>query len=493
MKTVYNKKVFAGENSMLDFVNPANSITPLVEIHKNINPFYTDGVRFYAKLLQFSPLAQVKSIPAYEMLIQANARNEINGKDTIIEASSGNTSYGLSVISRLLSINNIEAYVSHEISDKKISLLRLFGIKAKVFEDPLCADATDPESRIYKARDAGKIKNIYNPGQYSNIDNPSSHYKYTAKQIWEQTNGEIAIFCCGLGTSGTFSGCSMFLKEKNEKIHCIAGLRSENNMVPGLRTENQMREIDFPWKEYLDASIKISSIDSYANSLDLIRYGIIAGPSSGLAFATAKEYIGILKKDNKLEKLKNQEGYINVIFICCDFPYLYLNEYFQYLDPSSFPNIENEQLLRERGEHNTPQTIPTVKELSSHEVFDLAFNESPEKVWGQIKHKEKIELKKDVSIIDVRNESEYEDRHVPESVHVPFHDLDTFLQKNKKELSKNNAVIFVCRRGNTSRLAAHKAEQLGIKSISLKGGDAEWSRLNLPRIRPEKCILRFDL
>ena len=78
-------------------------------------------------------------------------------------------------------------------------------------------------------------------------------------------------------------------------------------------------------------------------------------------------------------------------------------------------------------------------------------------------------------------------------MNVPFHDLDSFLKENKKKLSKDNTVIFVCRRGNISRLAAYKAEQLGIKSISLKGGDAEWSKLNLPRVRAEKCIVRFGL
>jgi len=126
-------------------------------------------------------------------------------------------------------------------------------------------------------------------------------------------------------------------------------------------------------------------------------------------------------------------------------------------------------------------------------VFPLLFNETPDKIWEKVKNKEKIDLKKGSFIIDVRNEGEYKDHHIPESVHVPFHNLDQFLEKQKKILEKYQSVVFVCRHGNTSRLSAFKAEQIGIKSISLNGGDAEWSRLNLPRVRAEKCIVKFDL
>jgi rhodanese-related sulfurtransferase len=136
---------------------------------------------------------------------------------------------------------------------------------------------------------------------------------------------------------------------------------------------------------------------------------------------------------------------------------------------------------------------PSIKELDSQETFSLLFTETPEQIWEKVKYKEKIAHKDSYLIIDVRNDSEYEDHHIPGSIHVPFYSLDDYLKNNKKKMIKNTAVVFVCRRGNTSRLAAYKAEQVGIKAISLKGGDAEWSRLNLPRVRADKCVVRFDL
>ena len=104
----------------------------------------------------------------------------------------------------------------------------------------------------------------------------------------------------------------------------------------------------------------------------------------------------------------------------------------------------------------------------------------------------KFTLKKDAAIIDTRTESEFEEHHMPGALHVPFHDIDSKIKKDKK-LRKKKIVLFVCKFGSTSRLAAWKAERIGIKAVNLVGGDAEWSRLNLPRIRSEACITKFDL
>ena len=95
-------------------------------------------------------------------------------------------------------------------------------------------------------------------------------------------------------------------------------------------------------------------------------------------------------------------------------------------------------------------------------------------------------------IIDVRSEGEYEEHHIPSSINIPFHSLDDYLKMNKQNM-KTKGVIFVCKHGNTSRLACYKADIIGIKAINLKGGDTEWSRLNLPRIRADKCISNFNL
>lgn len=487
MKSSIRKNVFVGENAILDFVNPDNCMTPLVEIPNEINPFSSDKVRFFAKLLQSSPLNQIKSIPAYEMLIQAKKNNLLKNKNTIVEASSGNTSYGLSVISRLLSIENAISYVSNEISPKKLRTLLLFGIKPTVFVDPLCADASDPESRIYKAREAGKKDSVYNPGQYFNKNNPLAHQKYTSNQIWKQTDGKISVFCSGLGTSGTFSGCSKFLKNKNPNIHCICGLRSENNMVPGLRTKEQMSEIDFPWKEYADAVLKIGSKDSYKNSLNLIRYGIIAGPSSGLAFGAAKKYVGKLKKKKQLDKLRNDKGEINVVFICCDLPYLYLDEYFQYLDESHFPKIENKDLLLNNSGDEEQMITEDGFEVSPEKAYKMIYNVGKDTLWKSIKNNSEINVNDKVMVIDVRKKSDFEHFHLAGSINIEF---DKLISKPKKYLEKMKVkrVIVICNLGMKSNSITRLLRKKGIDAYSLHGGVTEWSNLDLPRWKPDICF-----
>jgi len=285
-------------------------------------------------------------------------------------------------------------------------------------------------------------------------------------------------------TTGSVVGLGKFFKEKSKLIDILGVTRVINNPVPGVRTKGLLKEVVFDWESNTDYQEEVGTTESFKLSMDLCRAGLFVGPSSGFAL------VGLLNHLSK-QKLSGEEKI--AVFICPDSPFPYIDEYFQYLDPTSFPTIENEHLLKGESGIVPVTKAPIIKELTSEEVFPLLFNETPDKVWEKIKNKEKINLSNDSFIIDVRNEGEYEDHHIPESVHVPFHNIDQFLKKQKKMLKKYQSVVFVCRHGNTSRLAAFKAEQIGIKSISLKGGDAQWSRLNLPRVRAEKCIVKFDL
>jgi len=354
-----------------------------------------------------------------------------------------------------------------------------------VNEEPICPDPSDPTSGIYKAKVWAKENNWFNPGQYDNEANPQAHYKWTGPQIWEQTRGKISLLSVGLGTTGSVVGIGSYLKEKNPSVDIVGVSRIANNPIPGVRTNNLLSEIAFDWKSVLDYQEEVGTTESFKRSLDLCRAGLFAGPSSGFAL------VGLLNHLSK-QKLTGEEKI--AVFVCPDSPFPYIDEYFEYLDPSHFPKIENENLLKDKTQQITTNAVSSqIKELSPEEVFGLIFTASAETVWKKVKNKESINLKKNYAVVDVRNEGEYEDHHIPESAHVPFHEIDTFLKKHKKDLNKMGSVIFVCRRGNTSRLAAYKAQELGIKSVSLKGGDAEWSRLNLPRVRAEKCVVRFDL
>jgi cysteine synthase len=208
--------VFQGTNSIKDYLNPDKlSYLPLVELPEILNPFYEDGVRIFAKIMTFIGLHNVKAIPAYNMIAESYQRGELEGVTNIIENSSGNTISALAVVARQFGIEDIQAFVPDEVSWNKLLVLLFFGITPIVNQEPASPDPTDPRSGVYKAKELGKQEGWMNPGQYDNEDNPLAHQKWIARQIWDQTKGEISVFCGGLGTTGTVIGNSTYLKKLN--------------------------------------------------------------------------------------------------------------------------------------------------------------------------------------------------------------------------------------------------------------------------------------
>src|SRR5258708_26619 len=104
--------VFAGPSAVRDFLNPENNPPiPLVELPANLNPFYEQRVRIFAKLMYLLPLLNIKSLPALNMLLQAKASGALDGVHTLIENSSGNTAFSLAVLARAFGISGVDAVV----------------------------------------------------------------------------------------------------------------------------------------------------------------------------------------------------------------------------------------------------------------------------------------------------------------------------------------------------------------------------------------------
>jgi cysteine synthase/rhodanese-related sulfurtransferase len=483
------RNVFTGETAVLDFLDPDKApYTPLVEIPSHLNPYRKNGVRIYAKLMNTLPLTNVKSLPALNMLLEAKHKGVLENVDTVIENSSGNTVLSLAVIARILGIPTTKAVVSHEVSVGKLNLLRFLGTEIIVNEEPICPDPNDKTSGIYKAKQWAEEKHWFNPGQYDNEDNPNAHYKWTGPQIWDQTNGDIHMLTVGLGTTGTVVGLGHYLKEQKPELTIIGVARKANNPIPGPRTSNLLKQIAFDWSVFVDHQEEVGTTQSFQLSLDLCRAGLLVGPSSGFALG------GLL---NHLQKQDLSDGKERVaVFVCPDSPLPYIDDYFTYLNKDSFPSIENEHLLKNRG-FATPQEAATavveIQEVTPQEAFSMLYTETPEEMWSMVDSQEKVTPKQGFSVVDVRDKNQYEDHHVPGAVNVPFDSLNDFLAENESALKERSGVLFVCLRGVKSQIAAHEAEKRGIRSYSLKGGDIEWSNLHLPRTRPNKCIVRYDL
>ncbi len=333
--------IFSWENGILEYLNPKNIITPLVELPKVLNPFANEKVRIFAKLLNTLPLTNLKSIPAFNMLDKSNLKD----KHTIIENSSGNTVLSLAVIWKLLGVDTTKAFVSNSISTWKLKLLQLFWVHLIINKEPIDPDPKDKTRWIYKAQELWKQDWWINPWQYENEENCNAHYIVTWSQIYQQMKWDIQILCAWLWTTGTVSWTSKYLKEKIKNMYTLWVMRKDNNPISWTRTKTLLKEVAFDWSKYVDKTIEIWTKESYAESLHLIRNGIVVWPSSGFALIWLKRFLEEKKQENTLDSFKNKKWEINIVFICCDSPFPYIDEYFSYLDKTDFPTIENEELL----------------------------------------------------------------------------------------------------------------------------------------------------
>lgn len=490
--------VFSGPEAVKDFLNPDhNPPLPLVEIPKHLNPFAKDGVHIFAKLMNFLPLANVKSLPAYNMLFEKEKAGGLNDIRSLIENSSGNTVFSLAVIGRLFGISKTKAIVSHEVTWGKLQLLRFFGTEIMINEEPICPDPSDKESGIYKAKQIGEKKGWFNLGQYDNEANPRAHERWTGPQIWEQTDGKVTVFCAGLGTTGTMVGTGKYLKDKSSKIVRVGVARLPNNPVPGVRTPNLLREIAFDWKEATDYTEEVGTKESFEKSLKLCRGGIVAGPSSGFALQGLLQFLIKQKELGKFNSMRNKDGEIVAVFICPDSPFPYIDEYFEYLDASHFPNIEHEELLinkpgGKKSEKRDDEAISTSFDVDPLRAYEMAFAMTQKEAWIRLKEGSEVDLRKNVSIIDIRSYGEFIHFHLPGSERMDSREITENLSKLSKKW-KGRKLFLVCPMGIRTRTVAEFLQDKGVEAYSIKGGATEWSALNLPRWRPDICNIKDEM
>jgi len=478
---------FFGPSAVSDFLDPNNNPpTPLIELPGSLNPFLGDNVHIFAKRMDMLPLGNIKSLPALSML----KKQDLRSVTTLVENSSGNTVFSLAILGRVFGVPHTKALVSNEVSPGKLEMLRLFGAEVIVNEEPICPDPNDPTSGIHLAKRMGKQPGWLNPGQYDNTENPQAHRAYTGPQLWEQLEGKITVFAAGLGTTGTMVGTGSFLKEKNPRIQTVGAVRTPNNPVPGVRTQNLLGQFDFNWESVVDSIQLVSTQDAYLWSLNLCREGIVVGPSSGFSLAGLLQYLAEKKSSGRLSDIMNDQGKIMATFICCDSPLPYLHEYFEYLDEEYFPAISGTELLKNKYS-------PSLKSLEEKGPFDIEITSSypllytvpQESLRDMVAQMDEVALPEGVVLIDVRRNGEFNDAHMPGATNMEMDDIlanpsavaETFIGKK---------VYTVCRSGNRSKAVADELRKNGVEAWNLQGGMIEWSEKNLPRVRPAHCLVQ---
>ena len=112
--------------------------------------------------------------------------------------------------------------------------------------------------------------------------------------------------------------------------------------VPGPRSYALLAPVEFPWRKAVDQIEEVGSADSYSLSLELIRNGLVCGPSSGFNLQGLYQMLAKRKSDGTMNDIKGADGQVHCVFLCCDLPYQYVNEYFDKLGAQHFPAMKNE-------------------------------------------------------------------------------------------------------------------------------------------------------
>jgi cystathionine beta-synthase len=304
--------------SVLDLIGG----TPLVRLSSVTRDLGPDAPLVLAKVEFLNPGGSVKDRIAVRMVDAAEASGALKPGGTIVEPTSGNTGIGLALVAQQRGYRCIFV-CPDKVAEDKVNTLRAYG--AEVVVCPTAVDPSDPRS-YYSVSDrlSRETPNAWKPDQYSNPENPRSHYETTGPEIWAQTDGRVTHFVTGVGTGGTISGTGRYLKEVSGGRVQVIGADPEGSVYSGGTGRPYLVEgvgEDF-WPDAYDRSVAdeivaVSDGDSFAMTRRLAREeGLLVGGSCGMATAAALRVAERLTKDDVVVVLlpDGGRGYLAKIF-----------------------------------------------------------------------------------------------------------------------------------------------------------------------------------
>lgn len=263
--------------------------TPLVRL-QNLEKKFNTLAKLYAKVEFFNPGSSVKDRIANNMIKDAEAKGLLKKGSTIIEPTSGNTGIGLALIGAAKGYQVI-LVMPDTLSVERRKIMKAYGAKLVLTEG-----AKGMKGAIAEAtRLSNETPNSFMPYQFENPANPAVHYETTGPEIWKDLNGEIAAFVAGIGTGGTISGTSKYIKEKKKDLY-VVGIEPEGSKVitEGTPGPHKIQGIGAGFiPKTLDTEIydeifivRDEEAFEYARYLSLYE-GIFSGISAGAALKTA--------------------------------------------------------------------------------------------------------------------------------------------------------------------------------------------------------------
>jgi len=252
------------------------------------------------KLEGNNPAGSVKDRPAISMIRRAEERGQIKPGDTLIEATSGNTGIALAMAAAIRGYRML-LIMPEDLSVERAQTMKAFGAELIL---------TPRSGGMEYARDLALQMQADRKGvvldQFANDDNPRIHYETTGPEIWRDTHGRVTHFVSAMGTTGTITGTSRFLKEQNRSIRIIGAQPTEGSRIPGIRKwpEEYLPKIYDP--TWIDEMVYVTQADAEEHARRLAREeGLFAGISAAGALWVA------LQVARKVEQA-------TIVFVVCD-------------------------------------------------------------------------------------------------------------------------------------------------------------------------------
>ena len=275
--------------------------TPLVRLQRIAADFSKPkGNVILGKLEGNNPAGSVKDRPALSMIQRAEERGEIKPGDTLIEATSGNTGIALAMVAAIKGYRMI-LIMPEDLSIERAQTMKAFGAELILTPKSGGMEYARDLSENMASKGKGRILD-----QFSNSDNPRIHYETTGPEIWDQTEGRVTHFVSAMGTTGTITGVSQFLKQKNPSIQIVGAQPSEGSRIPGIRKwpEEYLPKIYNPAN--VDELIYVSQDDAEETCRQMAREeGLFAGVSAAGACWVAQQ-------------IAAREASATIVLIVCD-------------------------------------------------------------------------------------------------------------------------------------------------------------------------------
>jgi len=263
-----------------DAVVSAIGHTPLIALDAIVHGA-GGGFELWAKAEQFNPTGSVKDRTARGIVLDAIEAGRLGTGRTLMDASSGNTAVAYAMLGARLGFP-VELILPANAHPTRVARIRAFGATV-VFTDPV--DGTDGAQREAKRRAAASPDRYFYPDQYNNPSNPRAHYTSTGPEIWQQVAGRITHLVAGVGTGGTISGTSRFLRERKPALRVIGveppgplhGIEGLKHIPTALRPSAYDEGL-------VDETIRVETEDALEMQARLAREeGLMVGSSAGAA------------------------------------------------------------------------------------------------------------------------------------------------------------------------------------------------------------------